>query len=757
MARGEFAKVDQFLAELDNASIPAELRSPIVELLLARKFWVRASLLFAQIAKPPPRLAASKNLLNNFAAMARHRPELAEKLAAAPEKSDWICDSMGRVGKYDSERIFVPLYADPDSRRRTDLETAIEALREFKPLFFFGIGDGASLADLASRELILPHGMQQIFLIVEPDLTLLRTIFSLYDFSSETGIIAQSRGRWYVGEDWVKEFRADLIDRADVALPDAAILHPTEVHHLEKLDKVRNDYLHTLVAAYSINRDWILKRSDDEWLDVFSTKPSRPPRVFFLTSRFTAVLKYSTQRCAETFESLGWQSKVVLETRDDERCTTLRVARELDEFRPDLVFVVNHLRREQGSLFHSKLPYICWGQDSMPGLQMKEAGDSIGPRDLVMSGLASLSRVHHYPEDHVLRCQCLGYERTVSPPVLAQAPSHDILYLSHASMSIDDLAYRVRTTAGRYHIDVDRAMGFFDEMVDKYRAGEAYSTSDEWATKMRATLELEEDDYEQRHAWAESLSFAHCTLHRQQGLRWALALAKERGLDAAVYGAGWEKHPDFAEFARGAVAPGEQADALVARAKINLCLEPWPVSAHWRGLDSMILGGFFLARAHDYHQSLQDLVDFLSMHGYRHELRRDGQWREKDVLQALPPALHVRWRELQYMVGKLGLLEDAMTLARREGITPGAKTAFPPRVEEVTFSTPDELGQRIDYFVGDEARRADRVAHFHGFVRQHLTYRVGIAHAIARMRELIAAGISAAGSDLTKPALKLAS
>ena len=38
----------------------------------------------------------------------------------------------------------------------------------------------------------------------------------------------------------------------------------------------------------------------------------------------------------------------------------------LAEFRPDLVFQIDHLRSEQAGVFPPELPFVCWVQDNLP-------------------------------------------------------------------------------------------------------------------------------------------------------------------------------------------------------------------------------------------------------------------------------------------------------------------------------------------------------------------------------------------------------
>ena len=48
-------------------------------------------------------------------------------------------------------------------------------------------------------------------------------------------------------------------------------------------------------------------------------------------------------------------------------------AAQLAEFKPDLVFQIDHLRYEHGDLFPPELPFVCWIQDHLANLRTPEA------------------------------------------------------------------------------------------------------------------------------------------------------------------------------------------------------------------------------------------------------------------------------------------------------------------------------------------------------------------------------------------------
>src|SRR5947209_7796530 len=85
------------------------------------------------------------------------------------------------------------------------------------------------------------------------------------------------------------------------------------------------------------------------------------------------------------------------------------------------------------------------------------------------------------------------------------------------------------------------------------------------------------------------------------------------GLRVGLYGAGWEKHPQLAKYARGPVAFGADLDELTRHSAINLQIVPF-LCLHQRLLDGISAGGFFLIREHPSDVAPQVLLDLLEAH-----------------------------------------------------------------------------------------------------------------------------------------------
>ena len=109
--------------------------------------------------------------------------------------------------------------------------------------------------------------------------------------------------------------------------------------------------------------------------------------MLLLTTRFSTVLQYSTRDTAEAFERIGWDARVVIEPSPSHRLYQHGIRQAVDEFQPDLVFQIDHLRYEHGDLFPPGVPFACWVQDHLPNLQIPGAGQAVGMRDFVLTDM----------------------------------------------------------------------------------------------------------------------------------------------------------------------------------------------------------------------------------------------------------------------------------------------------------------------------------------------------------------------------------
>ena len=111
--------------------------------------------------------------------------------------------------------------------------------------------------------------------------------------------------------------------------------------------------------------------------------PPRPPRALVITTRFSTVLQFSSAETADAFRKLGWDVKLLIEPSAVHGMNRIAMRHAVAEFKPDVVFQIDHLRSEYSGLFPANLVSICWIQDHLQNLMNANAGASITPRAIL--------------------------------------------------------------------------------------------------------------------------------------------------------------------------------------------------------------------------------------------------------------------------------------------------------------------------------------------------------------------------------------
>lgn len=582
-----------------------------------------AARLLNRIIDRDPALELSRNYARNMAALADHRPEVLDRLEAAPADESVYQLAEGVGGRWTiNQRLadgrvacLSPDY-DPVKAASASLQ-AIKASSEVgKAVALYGLGDGYVLNSLAHHRPQLPFDARQTVYLIQPDARLLHVALMIHDYAGQAGPITDSRFHWLIGDDWTDQLLAAM--RAQPYLP------PPSISAKQSFDVAAIDSgLADVARVLTVEKQKLTEQidayygglADDELQAAFSADPPRPPRVLLLTTRYSTVLKHSTADTAAAFEQLGWQVDTVIEPAGHLTITALAMKRTIAAVKPDLVMQIDHLRHEHTDMFPANLPFVCWVQDHLPNLADRRAGAAIGSRDFVLTGV--VQRYHRqfgYP-----RRQLLAMAR---PTRLAQSPPRvdrdgdDLIYISNWSRPPRQVAeaFVERQPVGPTN---ELAALACDNLDRLYERGESIATP--WAMH-RLVEQLYAADPTQvnepdRRVLADSMfDQVNNAYYRWQGLAWAVEAAEALGLSLGLYGNGWADQDMFGRFARGTVDYGEPLDELTRRSRFCLTLEPYGCFTHQRTLDALAAGGRVLVRDHPFHHGPPALATWLAKH-----------------------------------------------------------------------------------------------------------------------------------------------
>ena len=320
-----------------------------------------------------------------------------------------------------------------------------------------------------------------------------------------------------------------------------------------------------------------------------------PLRVLGYTSRYTSFLQHSMRDWLAAFEALGHEVRLVIEGADHEMSTPLTDAAACRDFRPDLIVVIDHYRRELPGL-PAHVPVVMWVQDRLPNIFRPEAGAAQGPLDFCVGfGRLHLSSRYGYPAERFLPATVGVNDRRFEPRAATAAERAafgcDVSYVGHASTPADVLlARQVRGAPPQFAAYMTHV---YEQMRAHYEAGGQALHEPALRDLMHAAAAAVGTDVNAGPFEAVLEFFRQQVgnaLYRQQALTWAA----EAGVDLRLYGRGWENHPTLGRFARGE-ADNRDLPAICRASKINLQVTPFG-SVHQRLLDGLAAGGFFLVR-----------------------------------------------------------------------------------------------------------------------------------------------------------------
>lgn len=692
----------------------------------------------------------TQNLARNLAALARHRPGLRNAIGDPLDLGPYRL-VVGPTGhpvpalvEGGQAKALTP-GADPIAQLRKLADELPTDPLACGGVALAGIGDGYLLSYLAQQPDGL-HGMQQAVYLLESELFLLRAALHTLDHSAAVGPIALERFHWFVGEDAGSRFAEALSREAGLPVPGSCLRQPprgdTLARAVREAGDARRQAIRTGVERVHARCADSRRYASGSLAELYRGDGDRCPRALLLTSRFTTVLQYATEDVADALRSLGWQTRVVKEDEPWHRTTAGTLAEAMCGFDPDLVFQLDHLRHELSDWFPKHVPFVCWIQDHLPNLTDAEAGGRIGPRDFVLTSVAPMyTELYGYPPR-----QCIGMskltrvpDRSAMPASGNDAPRDDLAFVSNASKTPEKHREELLEESIGAPKFREVLAETCDTLIDRYRRGECVADFH----GIGAIL-----DRAMRHAGIGFQNHAHRrgiasrlfeginnALYRQQAMRWAAEIAQEKGLSLALYGNGWENHPDFAAYARGPIAYGPELEAMTRGTRINLQIVPY-FALHQRLLDGLVAGGFFLVRRHPTDDLLPGLAHFLD-ENFSSDVRSIPDARDAargDVSSELEG-----WIERCAGIADLGIEIDVVQWARscqEAELLTGHREAL-PGLSEISFNGPAELRERIERFLAspeEAARLADRqrVA-----IESRLTHEAGMRRMIARVCDLL--------------------
>ncbi len=445
-----------------------------------------------------------------------------------------------------------------------------------------------------------------------------------------------------------------------------------------------------------------------------------PLRVLGLTCRFSTVLRYSMRDWLHALADNGCQTRLLIEPNNHARITPRAMLAAIADFEPDLLVVIDHTRQGQKAGLPDELPVLTWIQDRMPHLFSRESGTAQGPLDFCM-GFCHRELIERwgYPAERFMACGMATNAAALMPPGVDPRDVYAGRVREEAGPYDCDLAFATThsRTPAEIHAELRRRFeprlrrlvdAAYEELAARCERNELNGglLLEPFVRALESAAGLDLSPELRGRIAEEHVRIVADQLLRHQTIAWAAAWAERTGRRLHLYGRDWERHPRFARYARGFVPHGPELGRAFRAAKVNLhagCNN----ALHQRVLDGLAAGGFFLIRRH------ADDLSYPLWEARYAAVERLGL-RVGDTLRRddLPPEQRPLWDVVARMRGLdprapfkiTGDFRRRFLEMRDADVPPSAKQVW-PGLDEVTFGSPDELAERLEYYLANEDAR----------------------------------------------------
>ncbi|HEX4796126.1 MAG TPA: glycosyltransferase [Humisphaera sp.] len=554
------------------------------------------------------------------------------------------------------------------------------------------------------------------------DLERLWVILHVQDW---TALLADPRVRLFAGADAFDQFRQSLTQ--DLLCPwprisvkvDAAIW-PADV----TLDQVINAAAQAMADRLSqLNRQHVVDFSDVTPQSIAARFANGELlNILGITSRYTTFLQHSMRDWLSAFNRLGHRTHLLIESADHEVPNGVNTSAVCAEFKPDLIVIIDHYRRETPGL-PSQVPVVMWVQDALPNIFNRAAGAAHGSRDYAL-GFARLRMIQEfgYPASRYMPAIVGVNDERFAPRELSAAERKqfgcEVCFVSHASTPADGMIDAEIRRLGSP--EAKRLLSaIFDRFAAIYKAGQIVTEPitirqiiDQALIETRTGIPSE-----QMPALFEFFSQRiNNALFRHQSLHWLAAM----GVDLRLYGRGWEAHPAFARFAHGIADNASQLATIYQASAINLHISPHG-AVHQRVMEGLAAGGFFLMRycpGDVMERHFRTIWDWCKAE----EISTDDALRDR-ATPAIVEQIEAIAQILQY--DPFGPDDSFIQMLRSSeecGYLRSAAAVWDDDYDAITFGSAAQLRERVTHYLANPEDRRQRAASMRKPVLDRFTY-----------------------------------
>ncbi|MBL8760741.1 MAG: hypothetical protein JNL50_05495 [Phycisphaerae bacterium] len=480
---------------------------------------------------------------------------------------------------------------------------------EARPVVVEGIDPPWMLQRVASVLAPAPEGYRPGIFVVQEDPREFLDGLALADLRH---LLADDRIEFFIGPGAAEKLARRLDSARETSGPQGVFTNDCRTR-AANLDRVVRDAAATQVreSQAAAERVRVLDAPRDAafWLARYRSAMSEggePLRVLIPTSRFTSFLSHAAGDLARAITRAGHRARILMEPSDRERINALAYQKQLLEFDPDLIVMINRPRACMKTVFPPGVPFVTWLQDAMPLLFDESIGRAQGPMDFMVGHmLPELFGVFGYPCERLTPLPVVAdaekfHEGEVDPRD-AERFACEIAVVTHHSETPEAMHQRLRERT----VGAPAILAVYDHLFPQLERVAHDPMSLPPAKRLGAMADLalrqvlgREPEPKTRAMVVRNYAIPIADrFFRHQAIHWAADLCDRRGWRLHLYGKGWESHPALARFAKGPLSHGEELRAAYKSAAVNLhlCLTSL---VHQRVLECFLSGGLVIPRLH---------------------------------------------------------------------------------------------------------------------------------------------------------------
>lgn len=513
----------------------------------------------------------------------------------------------------------LPLTADDDTTK--EILTQFEAENSHYITYLVaGSGDGKVLRKVLDITNIANRweGFAQVVYLIELHPIIFKVCLYFVDLENE---IMSRRLRIFVGKNAVERFSHYIRDDSQARRPNKYFIsnYYSATNLVQKIEEFlmsreqaeifESKYLYQEIEKYYTGISYL------QWKKRF-TEYSKV-KVMCITTRRSSFVQYCSRDLIEGFRENSCSCELIIEKDGLSSTTILEILKKLHAFKPDIVFLINHLRDEINYL-PPNVPYFCWIQDPVYHIFENNAL-KINSYERVYAisskWINELGGKDKYKNVQI-NFLPLGVNRKLYRPLKVSKKSYDVTYISHMSHPKELLALysdskerlysagekEIFKNDGRLHYLLDQIYVLLAGKIAGLKIDGLNSLIDDRNRKLFLLDILKNFGLDDSSEIFKYLISFRSRLWKtiEAGLKYrAISELMTNGFRVGVWGINWDKYSGLQTIANGPAENGNDINEIQNNS--HICLNnSMIISFHMKALEIMSSNSFMLTRKNEF-------------------------------------------------------------------------------------------------------------------------------------------------------------